>query len=63
MSTTGAVRVATEGGDSYKQRVTPLELFFDLVFVFALGVKQTLAHVGDPFGMIPTVALCGSVAL
>jgi low temperature requirement protein LtrA len=29
-------RVATEGGDSYEQRVTPLELFFDLVFVFAL---------------------------
>jgi low temperature requirement protein LtrA len=28
--------VATEGGDSYEQRVTPLELFFDLVFVFAL---------------------------
>jgi low temperature requirement protein LtrA len=26
----------TEGGDSYEQRVTPLELFFDLVFVFAL---------------------------
>src|SRR5215218_3173332 len=29
-------RVATEGGDSYEQRVTPLELFFDLVFVFDL---------------------------
>ena len=28
--------MATEGGDSYEQRVTPLELFFDLVFVFAL---------------------------
>ena len=28
--------VETEGGDSYEQRVTPLELFFDLVFVFAL---------------------------
>jgi hypothetical protein len=27
---------ATEGVDSYEQRVTPLELFFDLVFVFAL---------------------------
>src|SRR5918995_7517008 len=27
---------ATEGGDSFEQRVTPLELFFDLVFVFAL---------------------------
>src|SRR5918995_595920 len=29
----------------------------------ALGSKQTLAHVGDPLGTIPTVALCGGVAL
>ena len=36
MSTAGAAPRATEGGDSYEQRVTPLELFFDLVFVFAL---------------------------
>jgi low temperature requirement protein LtrA len=36
MSTVGTARVATEGGDSFEQRVTPLELFFDLVFVFAL---------------------------
>ena len=36
MSTAGAARITTEGGDSYEQRVTPLELFFDLVFVFAL---------------------------
>ena len=36
MSTAGAARVEIEGGDSYEQRVTPLELFFDLVFVFAL---------------------------
>jgi low temperature requirement protein LtrA len=32
--------------------------------IFAsLGVEQTLAHVGDPLGTIPAVALCGGVAL
>ena len=36
MSTTGAAPMVTEGGDPVEQRVTPLELFFDLVFVFAL---------------------------
>src|SRR5918992_5627934 len=36
MNTAGSVRTVPEGGDSYEQRVTPLELFFDLVFVFAL---------------------------
>jgi low temperature requirement protein LtrA len=29
----------------------------------ALGIEQTLAHVGDPLGKIPAVALCGGVAL
>jgi low temperature requirement protein LtrA len=29
----------------------------------ALGIKETLAHVGDPLGTIPAVALCGGVAL
>src|SRR3712207_2420493 len=33
-----------------------------IIFV-ALGIKQTLAHVGDPLGIIPAVALCGGVAL
>jgi low temperature requirement protein LtrA len=36
VSTAGAAPTVTEGGDSHEQRVTPLELFFDLVFVFAL---------------------------
>ena len=36
MSTVGTARAATEGGDFGERRVTPLELFFDLVFVFAL---------------------------
>jgi low temperature requirement protein LtrA len=29
----------------------------------ALGVEKTLAHVGEPLGTIPSVALCGGVAL
>ncbi len=29
----------------------------------ALGTEQTLAHVGEPLGTIPAVALCGGVAL
>jgi len=29
----------------------------------ALGIEQTLAHVGEPLEMIPAVALCGGVAL
>jgi len=33
------------------------------IIFLALGIKQTLAHVGDPLGTIPAVALCGGVAL
>lgn len=33
-----------------------------VVFV-ASGVKQTLAHAGDPLGTVPAVALLGGVAL
>jgi low temperature requirement protein LtrA len=29
----------------------------------ALGIEQTLAHVGEPLSTIPAVALCGGVAL
>jgi low temperature requirement protein LtrA len=29
----------------------------------ALGIKQTLAHVREPLGKIPAVALCAGVAL
>jgi low temperature requirement protein LtrA len=29
----------------------------------ALGIEQTVAHVGDPLGTIPAAALCGGVAL
>ena len=37
MSTVGTARANTEGEDLAERRVTPLELFFDLVFVFALS--------------------------
>jgi low temperature requirement protein LtrA len=50
--------VATEGGDSYEQRVTPLELFFDLVFVFAL--TQVTGFLADHLtwvGMLQGAAL------
>jgi low temperature requirement protein LtrA len=58
MSTAGAARVATEGGDSYQQRVTPLELFFDLVFVFALTqVTGFLANHPTWLGMLQGAAL------
>ena len=46
--------------DSYSYLHLPMVA--GIIFV-ALGVKQTLAHVGDPLGIIPAVALCGGVAL
>src|ERR671921_2300336 len=36
VSTVDSAPADKEGGDPTEQRVTPLELFFDLVFVFAL---------------------------
>jgi low temperature requirement protein LtrA len=39
-----------------------LPMVAGIIFV-ALGVKQTLAHVGEPLGSVPAVALCGGVAL
>ena len=59
MSTAGSARsTATEGGDSYEQRVTPLELFFDLVFAFAL--TQVTGFLADHLawgGMLQDAAL------
>ena len=58
MSTAGSARMATEGGDPTEQRVTPLELFFDLVFVFAL--TQVTGFLADHLtwvGMIQGAAL------
>jgi low temperature requirement protein LtrA len=58
MSTTGAARMVTEGGDPVEQRVTPLELFFDLVFVFALTqVTGFLTHHLTWLGMLQAAAL------
>jgi low temperature requirement protein LtrA len=33
------------------------------VVLFALGLKKTLEHVGDPLATVPAVALCGGLAL
>ena len=58
MSTTGAARMVTEDGDPVEQRVTPLELFFDLVFVFALTqVTGFLIHHLTWLGMLQAAAL------
>ena len=46
--------------DSYSYLHLPMVA--GIIFV-ALGMKQTLAHIGDPLGTIPAVALCGGVAL
>lgn len=45
--------------DSYS--VLHLAIVGGIVFI-ALGVEQTLAHVGDPLGLIPAAALCGGAA-
>src|ERR671918_337117 len=58
MSTEGSAGMATEGGDLAEQRVTPLELFFDLVFVFALTqVTGFLAEHLTWLGMLEGAAL------
>jgi low temperature requirement protein LtrA len=50
--------MVTEGGDPVEQRVTPLELFFDLVFVFALTqVTRFLIHHLTWLGMLQAAAL------
>jgi low temperature requirement protein LtrA len=46
--------------DSYSYLHLPMVA--GIIFV-ALGVKKTLAHVGDPLAIVPAVALCGGVAL
>ena len=46
--------------DSYSYLHLPMVAGIVLV---ALGIKKTLAHVGDPLETIPAVALCGGVAL
>jgi len=51
---------ATLARDFYSYLHLPMVAGIVLV---ALGVKKTLAHVGDPLEAIPAVALCGGVAL
>jgi low temperature requirement protein LtrA len=51
---------ATLARDSYSYLHLPMVAGIVLV---ALGIKRTLADVGDPLGSIPAVALCGGVAL
>jgi low temperature requirement protein LtrA len=46
--------------DSYSYLHVPMVA--GIIFA-ALGIEPTLAHVGDPLGTIPAVALCGGVAL
>ena len=46
--------------DSYSYLHLPMVA--GIIFA-ALGVEETLAHVGEPLGTIPAVALCGGVAL
>jgi low temperature requirement protein LtrA len=46
--------------DSYSYLHLPMVA--GIIFA-ALGIEQTLAHVGEPLGKIPAVALCGGVAL
>jgi low temperature requirement protein LtrA len=33
------------------------------IILFAVGIKKTLAHVGDPLELVPAVACCGGVSL
>jgi len=40
MNTAGSAPTPMESGDSYEQRATPLEPFFDRVFVFALTTRR-----------------------
>ena len=53
MSTAGPASAATEGGDLAERRVTPLELFFDLVFVFAL--TQVTGFLADHLTWVGTL--------
>lgn len=51
---------ATLARDSYSY--IHLLIVGSIMFV-ALGIEQTMAHLGEPLGLIPTVALCGGCGL
>ncbi|CAA9453633.1 MAG: possible low temperature requirement protein A [uncultured Rubrobacteraceae bacterium] len=60
ISTTKGEERARLARDAYSYLHLPMVAGIVLV---ALGIKTTLAHVEDPLGTIPAVALCGGVAL
>src|SRR4029453_17957749 len=58
---------ATEGNaqlamarDSYSYLHLPMVAG---IILFAVGVKKTMGHAGDPLETVPAVALCGGVAM
>jgi low temperature requirement protein LtrA len=55
----GAARAAI-ARDSYSYLHLPM---IAGIVLFAVGAKKTLAHVGDPLGTVPALALCGGVSL
>jgi len=56
---TGVAQLAM-ARDSYSYLHLPMVAGIVLV---AVGLKKTLAHVGDPLELVPAVALCGGVAM
>jgi low temperature requirement protein LtrA len=56
--TSGAVR-ARLARDNYSYLHMPM---IAGIVLFALGLKTTIAHVGEPLGAVPAAALCGGLA-
>jgi low temperature requirement protein LtrA len=59
VQTTGAAQ-ARMARDAYSYLHLPMVAG---IVLFALGLKTTLAHVGDELAVVPAVALCGGTAL
>ncbi|HEY6762208.1 MAG TPA: low temperature requirement protein A [Baekduia sp.] len=57
---TEGVERALMARDSYTYLHAPMVAG---IILFALGVKKTLAHYGEPLDAVPAVGLCGGVAL
>ncbi|HET8526688.1 MAG TPA: low temperature requirement protein A, partial [Actinomycetota bacterium] len=58
-NTSGAVR-ARLARDNYSYLHMPM---IAGIVLFALGLKTTIAHVGEPLGAVPAAALCGGLAV
>jgi low temperature requirement protein LtrA len=56
---TGSAQL-TMARDSYSYLHLPMVAG---IILYAVGVKKTMEHVGDPLKAVPAVALCGGVAL